>query len=801
MKTIASSNPLQRAKWLWPEGNLYLQNCHAQFRHDFELKQVPEQAPLFITADQWYRLYVNGRYVCRGPARGYQAHWPCDEVDIHEFLQPGHNFLAVEGFNPGVGTFQYLHCDAAGMICAAEWGETLIHSNKATWQMRRSPANNPNVARLSFQMGFQEDFDANADDLSWIYSPTPPAWQEAKMFRWAGEILFGKAPWHTLEERGIPLLRENLLAPKAITSHGVGTMSAGYEKCFNIAWQWQGDERATVKEWLPGDTINARRSSEGLAFEVDPLANNTFHAITLSMDEIQIGTFEVDVTGGVGGEIVDCLYYQYLQDGIPQNLLPIGNGGMLALATRLRVAPGHCSRMFFTPQGAKFIVLVFRGVTQTLKVKTAWRTMEYPFAMGGGFETSDPVLNDIHHICRQTQQICSADAYLDTPWREQGQWWGDARVQAKNTFYLDGDSRLLRRGIYSIAGQETGTGLTFGVAPCCNGGCVLPDFSLTWVLTIFDYYWQTGELDVFFDHQERVKRVFAYFESPEAQGANGLLKFDKRFWLFEDWAPLFKDGYPTFLNLWHLYVLRRYEALLRAANLEVEAEKVKATIAKREVLLSAAFFDEAQGLFVGGRTWDDAPAATPPSLHDQALAVLTGLKPERHKDMAEKRLLPFLRGKTTDYAVPTSFWCTYLFDAATQLGLRREVLDFIRTNWGKMIYCGGTWEHFVWNQEDGQSCCHAWSAHPASHLVNLLVGLNQTDVAWNEVEWTPLLREGVEHAAATIVTPQGMLKASWRRNGAAIDAHIEIPQGMEVVARLPGTPVATLASGAHDFKI
>ena len=36
------------------------------------------------------------------------------------------------------------------------------------------------------------------------------------------------------------------------------------------------------------------------------------------------------------------------------------------------------------------------------------------------------------------------DSYVDCPWREQAQWWGDARVQAANTLHLSADPRMLR---------------------------------------------------------------------------------------------------------------------------------------------------------------------------------------------------------------------------------------------------------------------------------------------------------------------------------------------------------------------
>ena len=113
------------------------------------------------------------------------------------------------------------------------------------------------------------------------------------------------------------------------------------------------------------------------------------------------------------------------------------------------------------------------------------------------------------------------DAYVDTPWREQAQWWGDARVQAWNTFHLSGDARLFRRGIYQIGGQTTADGLTYGHAPTMAHNCVIPDFTLIWLVTQWDYYWQTGDLQPFRDQRAVVEGVLAYFAAHT--GKNGLV--------------------------------------------------------------------------------------------------------------------------------------------------------------------------------------------------------------------------------------------------------------------------------------
>ena len=68
---------LKEAIWIWPAPfpNVDITNSYALFRAPFELDTVPQKAVFYITADQNYRLYVNGKFICKGPARGYQKSW------------------------------------------------------------------------------------------------------------------------------------------------------------------------------------------------------------------------------------------------------------------------------------------------------------------------------------------------------------------------------------------------------------------------------------------------------------------------------------------------------------------------------------------------------------------------------------------------------------------------------------------------------------------------------------------------------------------------------------------------------
>ena len=77
-----------------------------------------ESAELLISADSRYRLWVNGSFVGRGPARSYPHNQAFDRVDIGPNWQTGKNHLCVQVYQPGYSHFSYVHQAAAGMIAA-----------------------------------------------------------------------------------------------------------------------------------------------------------------------------------------------------------------------------------------------------------------------------------------------------------------------------------------------------------------------------------------------------------------------------------------------------------------------------------------------------------------------------------------------------------------------------------------------------------------------------------------------------------------------------------------------------------
>jgi len=72
------------------------------FRRTLTLAAVPASYPVRVSADNRFVLYVNGRRVGDGPARGDLTHWRYERFDIAPLLQAGSNLITATVWNFGV---------------------------------------------------------------------------------------------------------------------------------------------------------------------------------------------------------------------------------------------------------------------------------------------------------------------------------------------------------------------------------------------------------------------------------------------------------------------------------------------------------------------------------------------------------------------------------------------------------------------------------------------------------------------------------------------------------------------------
>ncbi|HYF48892.1 MAG TPA: family 78 glycoside hydrolase catalytic domain [Planctomycetota bacterium] len=761
---------ITEATWIWPlNSNWDMYNCYALFRKSFDLKSVPNAAPLFITADQSYQLFINGRFVCRGPVRGFQSHWPYDEVNVAQYLRKGKNLIAVRAHNPGFSNFQYITQGVAGLLVAARWGDCKLVSGW-DWKCRRQDGVSKNTVPTSMQLFCQEHIDKRIEPDDWMM----PKFDDSKWGNSVGVGRWNAMPWYTLEHRMIPLLREERIYAKTLLGQGEGKCNAGFRDTRDVTKFRHGEDRS-----------HKPASGSPRVVRVQATGKGRFRSILLDFGRTVVGALHLKVSGAKGGEIIDTLHTENIDAAtLTPSLLPDAWCRM-SFGYRMTCRKGENVHDFYHIYGFRYLTLTVRDTAAPLTIEVALNWVGYPLKRNGGFYSSDDTLNKIWETCAWTQQCCSLDAYVDTPWREQAQWWGDARVQGWNTFHLDGDARLFRRGIHCIAGQTTPEGLTYGHAPTMAHSCILPDFTLIWMLTIWDYYWQTGSIEPLVTHEKTIAGALEYFRT-HTDAKTGMVGYDPRYWLFLDWTDIFKDGYPTVLNAWLLMALESLAKMFvvagnrkKAAELSAWAKRVRRAL---ERLINK------DGLMRDGYKWDRSPVQST-CVHSQALAIMSKIIEPKMIDghgehpAFQQVLIPFIREHQKPKVYPSAYWITYVFSVLSEYGYAKDVLRFIRNHWEPMIAHGTTFENF--NPEPGNwSHSHAWSAHPLFHLMQTIGGIHQTAPAWREVKFAPVFQG--ERGGAVVPTPTGPIVSVWERTRGGVDVSLELPKGTRGVACLPG---------------
>ena len=105
------------------------QNSHILFRKTF--CSEGGRATLYVSADDYYKLWLNGKFVCQGPAPGYHFHYYYNKVEIE--LARGENVIAVHTLYQGLTNRVWVSGDDRhGLILDIEQnGKTVLSSDES----------------------------------------------------------------------------------------------------------------------------------------------------------------------------------------------------------------------------------------------------------------------------------------------------------------------------------------------------------------------------------------------------------------------------------------------------------------------------------------------------------------------------------------------------------------------------------------------------------------------------------------------------------------------------------------------
>src|SRR5690242_6625174 len=142
------------------------------FRRTFDLSAKAERFVVYVSGDNRYQLFVNGKRVSWGPARGDLTHWQYETVDIAPELQVGKNVLAAVVWNDGPFKAEAQVTNQTGFVLDADTPEHAVANTNRSWKCIQDLAYSPQPLPEGQNTGYyaapqNEHLDANRYPWGW----------------------------------------------------------------------------------------------------------------------------------------------------------------------------------------------------------------------------------------------------------------------------------------------------------------------------------------------------------------------------------------------------------------------------------------------------------------------------------------------------------------------------------------------------------------------------------------------------------------------------------------------------------
>jgi hypothetical protein len=809
----AGEAKIWRADWIWEPVQMTRQdmspgvplfqnrpfkNLFTFFRKTFDQPWGVNKAIALISADSRYKLYVNGEYVGRGPARCDQIWQYYDEYDIASFLRPGINVIAAVVHYYGERTGWYVPGRPGFLFeCSVEsaGGESSLVKSDDTWKSLRAPMWTQDVPRVNDSLGFVEIYDAQRDIDGWNLPEFDDAqWQQVQIISpISGDQppLNSPYPWENLVPRDIPMFLEEEVAPAAVTMIGeVQNLAPGLAQ--SPAHQMSLETPGPLKNCTVEDAKSLTTKPGGaVVIRTTPLGESEGRSAVLVLD------FGREVTGyprleleGVQGGIIDMGVSESLTQG---RVTPTHNG---LHGNRYVMKNGFQRWEAFEWDGFRYLQLTIRYCPRPVKLrKVALNFTSYPVGRRGAFESSDALLNKIWEMSRYTVQLCMQDGYTADANREQRQWVGDAYVETKVNYAVFGDAKLAARLLRQIAQSQRSDGIIMMFYPGDGQSGVLnlfniKDFVLHWISTIWEYYRFTGDEELVRELYPHAVEALEWFE--KRVDARGLLSHIT-LWVFGDWAPLDRRDRNTILNALFYNALRETAQMAALVGEETVRDRYETLAARVKAAINEHLWDEWRGVYVdsdaggvrSGRVSQQTNSLC--LLYDIASpekrpGILTSIFDPRRIERAAAESLPeapesthhareaqaSMLGHEEKVVQASPFFMHWVNMALAHVGEYDRMVQLLRNLWGPMIEAGATTTWETWSSRASQ--CHGWSATPAYDLTTYLLGVRGLAPGFRRFVIEPHPAQ-LEWARGVFPSVQGDIPVSWR--SAAGEFHIE----------------------------
>ncbi|MBN1148830.1 MAG: hypothetical protein JXA78_16330 [Anaerolineales bacterium] len=525
------------------------------------------------------------------------------------------------------------------------------------------------------------------------------------------------------------------------------------------------------RRWLLADPtsdsthVSVARTSNSLNVEFDSPPGY----VVLDLGRTVHGRLSADVTGPPGS-IVDIGWDERIRAEAQRPLPYMGSLYPQWSQVDSWILDGETHQVqTIDARAGRFIVITAWGNAPIEVNQLRVFEERYPVTQVGEFRSSDPLLNEIWQVGIDSLLPNMTDAYTDTPWRERGQWWGDAYVEERINRIAFGDTRLIRRGITLVADE-----LTRFESPAMapnNNNLHMLDYTMLWVLSLAEYIQQTQDQSVLETSYPAVAQFMNHLEIFENPSTH-LLDLPQKPWArtayIESFGHHSRYGQSTALNALYRGALlaaadlaSQKNASDAARNWREKADEVKSSA---NALLFLPHEHRYLSTVFNG-------VAVEPSPHAQAWSIVYGLAPESELDQVTASLLELLSPGPANPPIHVygMFW---VLEALGKTGHTAQALEIIKLYYGYLLEKGATtwWENFTADQRPSDSYSHGWGGSPSWFLSTYVLGVRELEPD----KWIaePAF-DSIAFASGVLPLQNGALRIQWEHQECGV-VHIQI---------------------------
>lgn len=740
-------------------------------RRAFTLSSAPRRFVVRVSADNRYRLYVNGAVTSSGPQRSDVGHWRYETVDLAPQLRAGSNVLAAVVWNWGAARPVAQHSHRTGFLVEGESAtEAALVNTGPGWKLLVDSAYRPIVITNATVAGY--------------YAGPPGEAVDGALYPWGWErIDYDDSAWFSV---ATPSRGNGPAAPLAAFERpptggivGVPRRRASIGPTTGEIFGWQLEPRSIPAMDETVQRLTSVRRASGVATDGAFLRGagdlvvpaQTTATFLLDQSHTTNAYPVMQVSGGAGSRVA-ITYAEALVDtagrkgnrndvegrgirGVHDLFLP--DGGAHRVFQPLYWRSFRYVQLEITTTGAPLIIHDVHGVFTG-----------YPLRERARFASDQPWLEDVWRMDWNGARIGAFETYMDTPYYEQLQYVGDTRIQALISLYMSGDDRLVRQAIEHFDVSRIPEGLTTSRYPSALPQ-IIPPFSLIYVLMVADYDRHRDDRAFVRQRLAGIRGILDWYaERIDSTGMLGSMPY----WNYLDWANGWDGGVPPGAILGHsaaISLLYAY-ALSRAAELEAHVGSDG---------LAADYRRRAAGVLASTRqrAWDprrqlfrDAVGTDAYSQQTNVLAVLAGaVTPADRRALMERVLSDRSLTRATYY------FSFYLFDALREAGLADGLIEQMAP-WREMLRLGLT--STPENPEPTRSDSHAWAAHPNYFLLSTVLGVQPASAGFRTVRIAPALGP-LQRAEGRVPHPLGDIDVQLTRAGkTGLHAVVTLPAGL-----------------------